>query len=129
MGDPSTVADLERRLAEKERSARELADSERLYRGLFEGTATAVTIRSLEDQSFVDCNPAALRLYGAETVDQLRGSTIGDLSAELQPDGTPSVEALRRHVELAVRNGSARCEWLARRLDGDAFIADVRIAV
>jgi two-component system sensor histidine kinase/response regulator len=129
VGDPSTVADLERRLAEKERSARELADSERLYRGLFEGTATAVTIRSLEDQSFVDCNPATLRLYGAETVDQLRGSTIGDLSAELQPDGTPSVEALRRHVELAVRNGSARCEWLARRLDGDAFIADVRIAV
>jgi two-component system sensor histidine kinase/response regulator len=129
VGDPSTVADLERKLAEKERAARELADSERLYRGLFEGTATAVTIRSLEDQSFVDCNAAALRLYGAETVEQLRGSTVGDLSAELQPDGTPSGEALRHHVELAVRNGSERCEWLARRLDGDAFIADVRIAV
>ena len=129
MDERSTIADLERRLAASERAARALGDSERLYRALFENTATAVTIRSLENQSFVDCNQAALRLYRAESVERLQGSTVGDLSAETQPDGTPSFEALREHVAAAIRNGSQRCEWRARRLDGEPFVADVRIAI
>jgi PAS domain S-box-containing protein len=124
-----TIADLERRLAASERSARALVDSERLYRSLFDGTATAVTVRSLDDQSFIDCNAAALRLYRATSVEQLRGSRVLDLAPERQPDGKPSTEAFREHVARAIANGSERCEWLARRLDGEPFIADVRIAV
>jgi two-component system, sensor histidine kinase and response regulator len=123
------IADLERRLDASERSARAHADSERLYRSLFEGTATAVTVRSLDDQSFIDCNGAALRLYRAESVDQLRGSRVFDLSPERQPDGSLSRDAFREHVARAVANGTERCEWTARRLDGTPFLADVRIAV
>jgi two-component system sensor histidine kinase/response regulator len=125
----ATIADLERRLEASEHSARALSDSERLYRSLFEGMASAVTIRSLEDQSFIDCNPGALRLYRAESVEQLRGSRVTQLSPERQSDGTLSRDAFRLHVDRAIATGSERCEWLARRLDGTPFIADVRIAV
>ncbi|HEX3772121.1 MAG TPA: PAS domain S-box protein, partial [Polyangiaceae bacterium] len=125
----ATVTELERRLVEAARASRALADSERLYRALFEGTATAVTIRTLEDQTFVDCNPAALRLYRAESVEQLRGKTVRDLSAERQPDGALSEEALRVHVTRAIETGLARVEWTARRLDGEIFVADIRIAI
>jgi PAS domain S-box-containing protein len=110
-------------------ATRALADSERLYRSLFDGTPTAVTLRSLEDWRFIDCNAAALRLYGATSVEQLRGSSVADLSADLQPDGTPSIHAMREHIARAIERGSHRCEWLARRLDGTIFMADVRIAV
>ncbi len=123
------IQQLERQLAESQRAARSRADSEQLYRALFEGTATAVTVRSLEDQSFIDCNPAALRLYRAATVAQLRGSRVTDLSAETQPDGTPSRDAFQKHVDSAIRNGTERAEWSARRLDGSLFTADVRIAI
>ena len=78
----ATIADLERRLEASERSVRTLADSERLYRSLFDGTATAVTLRSLESQSFIDCNAAALTLYRATSIEQLQGSRVTDLSAE-----------------------------------------------
>jgi two-component system sensor histidine kinase/response regulator len=125
----ATIADLERRLEASERSVRTLADSERLYRSLFDGTATAVTLRSLESQSFIDCNAAALTLYRATSIEQLQGSRVTDLSAERQPDGSPSQDAFRQHVARAIAHGSERCEWLARRLDGTPFIADVRIAV
>ena len=108
---------------------RALADSERLYRALFEGMASAVTIRSLEDQSFIDCNPAALTLYRATSVEQLRGTKVTVLSAETQSDGTPTLEALRRHVALAVQNGRQRSEWLARRIDGSLFVADIHTAI
>ena len=123
------IAELERQLEAVKRTALALADSERLYRALFEGTATAVTIRSLEDQTFLDCNAAALRLYRAETAAQLRGSKVTDLSAENQSDGTPTVVALRRHVALSMQNGKQRSEWLARRLDGSPFIADIHTTV
>jgi|HubBroStandDraft_2_1064218.scaffolds.fasta_scaffold02377_2 two-component system sensor histidine kinase/response regulator len=123
------ILDLERQLEETKRAAHALADSERLYRALFEGTATAVTVRSLEDQSFLSCNQAALALYRAASVDQLRTSRVTDLSAETQPDGTSSLEALRVHVAAAIRNGTERCEWAARRLDGSPFTADIRIAI
>jgi len=125
----ATIADLERRLDASERSARALVDSERLYRSLFDGTATAVTLRSLDTQAFIDCNAAALTLYRAASIEQLRGSHVVDLSAERQPDGTLSRDAFREHVARAIANGSERAEWLARRLDGAPFIADVRIAV
>jgi len=123
------IIELERQLARSEKVAATLADAARLYRSLFDGIATAVTIRSLDDQSFIDCNASALRLYGADSVAQLRGLGVLDLSAEAQPDGTPSLAALRKHVNLAIQNGFERCEWLARRLDGTPFTADVRIAV
>jgi PAS domain S-box-containing protein len=132
VGEPhrdAIIADLERRLEASERAARTLTDSERLYRSLFEGTATAVTLRSIDTQSFIDCNQAALRIYRARSVEQLLGSSVLDLSAEKQPDGTPSPAALRKHVGRAIETGFEHCEWLARRLDGTPFIADIRIAV
>jgi PAS domain S-box-containing protein len=125
----ATVSALEERLAASERAASTLADSERLYRSLFEGTATAVTVRAVEDQRFIDCNQAALRLYGARSVEELRGKRVVDISAESQLDGRPSREAFRIHVDRALATGFERCEWLARRLDGTEFIADIRIAV
>jgi len=123
------IRDLERRLDEATRAARALSDSERLYRALFDGTATAVTVRSLEDQTFLYCNQAALALYRATSVDQLQRSRVTDLSAERQPDGTLSVDGLRVHVAAAINNGTEHCEWLAKRLDGALFTADIRIAV
>jgi two-component system, sensor histidine kinase and response regulator len=123
------ILDLERQLEDTKRAAHALADSERLYRALFDGTATAVTVRSLEDQSFLYCNQAAIALYRAANVEQLRGSRVTDLSAEIQPDGTPSPEGLRAHVMAAIRNGTERCEWVAKRLDGTLFTADIRIAI
>ncbi len=110
-------------------AARVVADSERLYRALFEGMTWAVTIRSLEDQRFLDCNSAALRLYGAASVEQLRGTEVMVLSAERQSDGTPTLEALRTHVALALKNGTRRAEWRARRIDGTEFTAEIHTAI
>jgi two-component system, sensor histidine kinase and response regulator len=125
----AAIAELERRLEASERSVRALSDSERLFRSLFDGTPTAVTLRSLDDQAFIDCNAAALRLYRAESAEQLRGLRVIDLSVDRQPDGSLSRDAFREHVARAIANGAEHCEWLARRLDGTPFIADVRISV
>jgi PAS domain S-box-containing protein len=107
---------------------RKRADAERRFRALFEATSAAVTIREVATQTFIDCNQAALRMYGAESVDEMRTLKPNDLAPPTQPDGTSSIEGLRRAVEHATREGSWSGQWLARRLNGETFTARVRIS-
>lgn len=106
-----------------------LRDSERRYRALFEGTTVAVTVRDSRDQSFIDCNDAALKLYGMATREEFRVTDPADLSPPFQPDGTPSHEAARKMAARAVTEGSARSEWLARQRSGETCMLDLRVSV
>jgi PAS domain S-box-containing protein len=106
-----------------------LRDSERMFRALFEDTSVAVTIRDVDTQKFLDCNSAAVRIYGCRTRDELRDTTPEDLAMPTQPDGRPSSEVLRGYVARAMRDGVARMVWIARRRNGESFPADVRTTV
>ncbi|MGO8992486.1 MAG: response regulator, partial [Polyangiaceae bacterium] len=114
-----------------ERKVAELAllDSERMFRALFEETSIAVTVRDADTQKFIDCNPAALRLYGLESREELRDTTPDALAPPTQPDGRASVELLRAYVQRAARDGVARMEWVAQRRNGESFLADVHTTV
>ncbi|MGO9833356.1 MAG: ATP-binding protein [Polyangiaceae bacterium] len=107
---------------------RKKADAERRFRALFEATSAAVTIRDVATQTFLDCNEAALRIYGAKSVDELRALKPNDLAPPMQPDGASSIEGLRRAVEQATREGAWSGQWLARRLTGETFTARIRIS-
>jgi PAS domain S-box-containing protein len=107
----------------------QLRNSERMFRALFEDTAVAVTIRDVETQTFIDCNPAALRVYGFASREELFGTTPIDLAMPLQPDGRTSREVLSEYVARAMRDGIARMEWVGRRKSGEAFNADVQTTV
>ena len=114
-----------------ERKTAEIAlrDSERMFRALFEDTSVAVTIRDVVTQKFIDCNPAALHLYGFRSREELYDTTPEVLAVATQPDGRSSREVLRAYVERAMRDGAARMEWMGRRRNGEPFPADVRTTV
>jgi two-component system sensor histidine kinase/response regulator len=79
------------------------------------------------------CNPAALALFGAQHVDQLKGRIIWfpPLSPELQPDGRASrdraLEDMRRHRGSGQRVQTT--EWRFRRFDGQDFDAEASVIV
>jgi PAS domain S-box-containing protein len=102
---------------------------ERLFRGLFEGVPTAVTLRDMDTQRLIDCNDAAWKLYGCASREEMFATKPLDLSAETQPDGVASPVAFRASVERAISNGTVRLEWLARRKNGQQFLADIRISI
>jgi PAS domain S-box-containing protein len=106
-----------------------LRDSERMFRALFEDTSVAVTIRDVATQTFIDCNSAALHLYGFRNREELYGTTPDQIAAPVQPDGRSAREILRAYVERAIRDGIARMEWIGRRRNGEDFPADVRTTV
>jgi PAS domain S-box-containing protein len=106
-----------------------LHDSERMFRALFEDTSIAVTLRDVRSQKFIDCNSAALRLYGFASREELYDTTPDQLTEVTQPDGQRSVDVLRAYVQRAMRDGAARMEWVARRRTGEAFQAEVQTTV
>jgi PAS domain-containing protein len=75
-GSVTAGSDLSRLLHVK----KELRESEERYRELVQSSPEAVIVHS--DGEFLYANPAALRLYGAQSIDQLREKTILDLIPE-----------------------------------------------
>ncbi len=138
--DSSKIERLEAELEETRRELRQtearyaeamraLQDSERMFRGVFEGTSMPVTLRSLEDQRFLDCNEAAVRLYGVESRAELVKTHPVDLAPERQADGRLTSEIAREAIAAAKRDGFWKGEWLSMRKSGEVFPVDVRITV
>lgn len=105
-----------------------LQDSERRYRALFASTSAAVTLRDVNTLQLIDCNDAALRLFGARTREELFATTPADLAVPVQPGGQTATARLQEALAIAEREGSVRYDWTARRLTGETFIAEFLIS-
>ncbi len=94
------------------------------YRALFEETPDAVLL--LERRRIVECNRAALRLFGCPSPDRLHGKGLGELSPRDQLDGTDSITLANQRVQEALERGRSQFEWTGRRQDtGTEFPAEV----
>lgn len=93
------------------------------YRELFERSADCFLI--LEKQEFVDCNAAAIKLFGAADRSEMLSIHPSELSPPTQPDGRESFEKANEMIAIAIANGSHRFEWDHRRIDGSVFQAEV----
>lgn len=76
----------------------------------------------------VDCNDAAVTIYGFSSREETLASTAADVSTELQYDGTPSAEAIVPRVQAALAGVPQVYDWRHRRLDGSEFDAEVHLA-
>jgi PAS domain S-box-containing protein len=108
------------------RLALALQESEARYRQLFNANVDALML--VDNATFIDCNPAAQRLFGCPDIEIFRQQTPVSLSPPRQPDGEDSAEAARRHIEQTLQHGSAAFTWMHRRLDdGREFPAEVTL--
>lgn len=114
-------AELEKRVIER---TRELARSEAKFRTLFESTRDAIVI-SGPTGSALDCNPAAMQLFGYDVKREFLAQSLEDLSPEHQSDGRSSRVAFLENQELVLEQGSHFYEWDHRRCDGSIFPAEV----
>ena len=126
-----TQNDLQELAASLERSTHDrndvLVKSETLYRTLFETSTDAVMI--LDGQSFLDCNPSAVRIFGASCRDEILSKRPSDLSPDFQSDGEDSSHAADQRFEQALKHGSVSFEWIHKKLDtGRPFFAKVLLS-
>lgn len=103
-----------------------LKESELRFRTLFEDSDDANLI--IEDGKFIDCNEAALRMLKT-TRDKVVAQMPFQLSPPLQPDGEASEKKAVKMIQIALRNGSHRFDWVHRRPDGNDFWVEVVLTV
>ncbi|MGS0756611.1 PAS domain-containing protein, partial [Roseateles sp. GG27B] len=102
----------------------ELQRSEARYSTLFEESADAIMV--LDDCVVIDCNPAALRMFGVARRENLIGQRPSDLSPPTQPDGVDLKLAATQRAEQAGLQGSLAFEWMHERIDnGATFMTEV----
>ncbi|WP_321491310.1 PAS domain S-box protein [uncultured Desulfobacter sp.] len=102
-----------------------LRQSEARFRRLFSESRSPVFL--MEDEQFIDANPAALELLGYESLEELRGIKPEEISPKYQPDRKLSNEKVKEVYEKAFSRGSHRFEWEHLKKDGSHFFAEVTL--
>ncbi len=96
-----------------QKSAGRLAASEGRYQMLFEGANDAILLLNRE-LAYVDCNQAALDLFGVPDKRQVIGRKVGAFSPPVQPTGS-TPESRQRRIEAALDGEPQRFEWTTQR--------------
>ena len=110
-------------ITERKRVEQQIKESEAKYHSLFELSYDANM--TLNREGFIDCNQATLKMFGCASKQEFLGKHPGDISPQLQPDGTESRVAADEHIAMAYQKGKDYFEWTHRRVNGDEFPADV----
>ncbi|HVP21494.1 MAG TPA: histidine kinase N-terminal 7TM domain-containing protein, partial [Anaerolineaceae bacterium] len=116
-----------RDITPRKQAEQALAESEAKFRLIFNAALDPILL--LDDTNrIIDCNPAALKIFGAASREQVIGERHSKFSPERQlDDELSSAKADGIHHVLA-SEGQAQFEWLYRRLDQAEFMAEVAVA-
>ncbi len=110
-------------ITDRKQAENRLQESEAKHRVLFEDSSDAHLLS--DENGFVDCNSALLRMFGYANLAELTGLRPADLSPPNQPDGTPSQAGVDREMATTFLKGANSFEWLHRRKSGELFPAEV----
>jgi PAS domain S-box-containing protein len=111
--------------AERQRAQRALRDSEEKFRALYEGSSQGVVLH--DENQILEVNPAAVRIMGCQSPQDLLGKHPGDTSPPMQPNGETSTEMSRRFIQECMTNGSARFEWMSQTVQGGEIPLEVTL--
>lgn len=100
-----------------------LQKTEKKYRDIFNISIDSLML--LDENGFIDCNPAALKMFGYKTVKELCAKHPHEVSPPVQPSGMLSKTAEKIQINQAYKHGSTSFEWMHRRKNGQDFPASV----
>jgi methyl-accepting chemotaxis protein len=88
-------------------------------RAFFDGAPDAILV--MENGRYIECNAAAVKMFGYADKTALLNVTPAALSPPTQPDGQDSGEKALAEITKALQTGFNRIEWMHRRADGSDF--------
>ena len=110
---------------ERKRAELALRESEEKFRALFEGSSQGIVLH--DEHEILEVNPAAVRIMGCQSPEELLGKHPSDTSPAFQPCGESSAELARKHIQDCMANGSARFEWVSSTPKGAEILLEVTL--
>ncbi len=111
---------------EGQTTANPTALGEDRFRTLFDHAPDAIVIFDLETGRFVEANARACTLFGLTREELLQRGPV-DVSADIQPDGTPSAVAAPALLARAMQGETPEFEWLHRDASGNPVLCEARL--
>ena len=100
-----------------------LNQEKKRFEVLFEKSGDSITI--IENGKYTDCNQQAINMMGYENKKFLLQSSPSDWSPIYQPDKRLSTEKSYEMMDLCLKNGSHKFEWMHRNKKGKEFWINV----
>ncbi|EIJ42171.1 PAS domain S-box [Beggiatoa alba B18LD] len=104
-----------------------LRESESYNKILFAGSYIPLIVLDPDTKCFIDCNTAAVNIYGFKQREEVLGKTPLDVSAPYQLDGSPSALIAYAHLEQCIINQYHVFEWQHQRTNGELWEAEVHL--
>ena len=114
-------------ITERKQAEDKLKESEAYNKMLFQESHRPIVVYDPAADGFIDCNPAAVKMYGFSSREDVLGKTPSDVSAPTQYDGADSLAASQRHDHSALTRGVEVFEWRHQRPDGEIWDAMVHL--
>jgi diguanylate cyclase (GGDEF)-like protein/PAS domain S-box-containing protein len=114
-------------VTERKQAEQALQESEAYNKILFAGSHIPLAVLDPETGRLIDCNQAAVDIYGLASREAVLALNPADVATPLQYDGRNSAETAFEHLEPALRDGSHVFEWRHRRPSGEIWDAEVRL--
>ncbi len=100
-----------------------MPENNSLYKQIFNSSEESQFI--FKKGKIVQCNKAAVSLFGYNSNKDILGKHLAQLSPELQPDGNKSRDKAEKEMVIAVKKGSNRFEWIHKKKNGETFPAEI----
>jgi len=123
VGMVSVIRDITKRKQAEEESQ----DSQEYAKILFHSSIVPQVVLDAETGSCIDCNKAAIKVYGYESRDDMVGKTPVDVSTPTQYNGSDSATEVKKHTQDCLRDGFCIFEWRHQNPDGRIWDADVHM--
>lgn len=111
---------------ELKRSAALLKISEESFRLLYEKSSFPILLLN-EDFKIIDCNSATVKLFNYNSIDDLIGKSLLEISSEYQEDGTNSKDYITQTKEIVDKVGSKIFDWLHYKNNNEVFFCELTI--
>lgn len=114
-------------ITERKRNEEKLKQSEEFRQRVFDSSILPIVVMDGKSYCFIDCNDAAVKIYGYHDKAETLGKTPQDVSAAEQYDGTNSGKKAIEYIEKAKSSGYSVFEWLHQRPDGSKWDGEVHL--
>jgi PAS domain S-box-containing protein len=108
---------------DQKRAEQARRESEAKFRALFEATSQGVLLH--DEEKYLEVNPAAVRILGFSSADELIGKHPADSAAPIQPGGERAEVLSRQHIADCLAQGNTRFDWVCRNNRGQDIPVEV----
>lgn len=83
---------------------------------------------TIEKGLFIECNVAAMRIFGSETKEGILNKGLADFSSPIQHSGRSTTEEIPERIMAALNEQGTSFEWKAKRKNGEEFDCEIYLS-